>query len=57
MEKLLESIIGITETKIRVLDLLIKLSTRTGRVTKDELILIKESIIKQSRDGGNGRGS
>lgn len=55
MSKLLENLMGITETKIFMLDTIIKLAIANGgKVTRDELVMIKEMLIKESRDGEMG---
>ncbi len=51
MKKLLEGIMGITETKIFMLDTIIKLANANGgKVSIEELRYIKEELIIQSRD-------
>ena len=46
---LLNNFIGITETKITIIDILIKFIDRTGSpILKEDLINMKEEIIKQS---------
>ena len=53
--KLLEAIMGITETKIFVIDALIRLANSNGgKVSRDELVMMKEIIIKESRDDEMG---
>ena len=55
MSKLLENLMDITETKIFMLDTIIKLAIANGgKVTRDELVMIKEMLIKESRDGEMG---
>ena len=42
---------GITETKIFVIDAIIRLAiSNGGSVSRDELVLMKEMIIKETRD-------
>ena len=49
MDKLLENLMGITETKIYVIDALIKLAhSQHGRVSIGDLQYMKSEIIKQS---------
>ncbi len=55
MKKLLENLMGITETKIFVIDAITRLAiSNGGSVSRDELVLMKEIIIKESRDAEMG---
>ena len=55
MDKLLQGIVGITETKIFMLDTFIKLAKESGgSVSLEDLKLIKKDLMKMSRDGEIG---
>lgn len=48
---LLMNAMGVTETKIAVLDLLINMSKKFGGiVTKDDLMIMREELIKNAKE-------
>ncbi len=55
MKKMLENLMGITETKIFMVETFIRMAIRNGgSISRDDLVVIKELLIKESRDAEMG---